>query len=1269
MIGKFVDLLLGRKPKVLSKSPATLFVDFDHSGLIFSSDLDDEYWYFEPEKHVRWEAVSVLGQWLESGLAQLTNNHIIIVSWHDWYALTAASNPDYAGCEQFFPIPKKSPLKLKLNAHGSFADRDFRLIVEWELKGRQPNFEFDRVGGLLEQPETDLVHFNLGSAGGGFENPHRYLLSAEYWRLLEVIAAFPQGDLSHTPIEQQLVFEKAWGKVRRLALLANIEMAPILRNYHVITADELDIKLVKHGESLDDIEIQPIIIGADSQQWLKSFDAHWHAQPTYTWTNDANELVKVVIDESALEVLSTIRKMPERRVKGELAERFLRNPNRVLGDFSEKVLPPERFEKAKADAGVVFISFSCRLLRDKDTQDATGVRLDLMDDDSELNGVYEPVYLGCKAEVSEFKNMLGEALQKQSIFLKWQGISLALDGANHWHEVLNRWLTEERWAEDARVDLTSFYDLSNYYKRIIGIGAHEPQSSPYIAKTEKGGWVPDILLGDKKTGDVDSVTSDVVEAMQDWLNTNPEKNETFTHTALPHNQQMPKDAVEALVRIKQSNLDNLVASGDAEVVVKPSKKMRLVLQIYQNIIADEYAEWRDKVGKPSQVAQLPLALRPQINLKSHQLEGVAALQHLFSQRESKGVRGALMADDMGLGKTLQLLSFMIRYFEDHQIGFKPALVVAPVSLLENWRNEVNKFFDVPHTWIFSLYGDEVSKQRNRLTLEERKAHQPNDEGKSLAPGKLLPPDWLDKQVRIVLTTYETLRDFEFPLGLIDWSVMVCDEAQKIKTPGALVTHAAKSMKADFRIACTGTPVENSLEDLRCLFDFIQPGLLPNQSEFHKTYRKPIENKTPEQAFKAEALRSLIDPQTIRRLKEQVAKDLPEKIEVDDCLALPLSQYQRGLYQEAVDWYAAQEGKKGAALGVLHRLRGICAEPVPHHNNEVKVVEKLLEDHLVHSPKMNWLLDKLSHINKLGEKVIIFTEFKDVQRIIQKRIKDAFSCSAQIINGDTDVAIAKGKTTRQQIINRFTQHSGFEVLILSPVAVGFGVNIQAANHVIHYTRTWNPAKEDQATDRAYRIGQEKTVYVYYPTVVSKEFETFEAKLHKLISAKRELGKDMLNGVGDISISELAENMATPAGETMFSRQRIMPEDLTSISAVNFEKLVAEILRLRGFSAQAVGRSGDHGVDVWAVRGEQGYLVQCKSTSKTSGLGIEGINEVVGGAAHYRAKDSKTLYRLAVATNGKFNKTAATHASNQPEAVELWDFDLISEWLNAYEVYLS
>lgn len=1267
MFGYIVNSLLRRKaPKATKQLQAELSLRFDEVGITFASSLDDTYWYFEPEKHQQWEAVSVLAQWLESGFAVLDNSNSICVSWRYWYELTA-ENEHYKGSDQFFRLPPVSPLKLKLSGHGTFSDADFCLITEWQLNGRALSIQLIRQGGFLQEKDFTYMHFSLVSGGGGVVMPIEYLLSAQYWQLLEAIDSFPKADPSLTSREQQLIFEKAWGRVRKLALLAQVEMSPTLRNYHVITADELDIKLVQHGERLDDIEIQPVIEGTNQQEWLKSFDNHWHAQQAYTWVNNQNETVKVVVEEDALDVLNTIRKMPERRVKGELAERFLRNPAHVLGDAAERVLPAERFEQARARAGIFFISFSCRLLRDKETRDATSVMLDFRDDNLEVSTTYEPQLLQNKSEVTAFTEKLGNALKKQSVFFKWQHLSLACDDTDHWHSVLTRWLTEERWSEDARIDLSELYDLSKYGERVFDIGEHKPQTTPYIAKTEKGGWVPEILLGNNLTGEISVVSPAIKMAMADFVASNPVDDAVFSHPTLP-----PMSVTEVKTALELEKEDkSTIAEKDGKIVNDPAKvkAIRQVLQIFQNIAEDEYAEWRDKIGKPNQSAMLPLGLRSEIRLKDHQHQGVAALQHLFALRTTKGVRGALMADDMGLGKTLQLLTFLIRHFEDNQTEFKPALVVAPVSLLENWRNEVAKFFDVPDNWLVSLYGDEVGKQRKRLTDEERNAHKPDKDGKSVAPGKLLPPDWLSKKTRIVLTTYETLRDYEFSLGLIDWSVMVCDEAQKIKTPGAQVTHAAKAMKADFRIACTGTPVENSLADLWCLFDYIQPGLLGSLSEFYKTYRKPIENKTPEQEAKTEQLRSLVDVQTIRRLKEEVAKDLPAKVEVESCLSLPLSDYQRGLYQEAANWYQAQENKKGAALAILHRLRGICAEPLPAINNEKKALDKSLAEHLAHSPKMSWLLDTLATINSTGEKAIIFTEFRDMQRIIQHRVKERFGCSAHIINGETAVSVSSGKSTRQQMINRFQQHKGFDVLILSPVAVGYGVNIQAANHVIHFTRTWNPAKEDQATDRAYRIGQEKTVYVYYPTIISPEFETFEAKLHTLISKKRDLGKDMLNGVGELSVAEVAAGLATPAGEVINVSQKVMPEDLSSISAANFEKLISELLKQQGYQSEVVGRAGDHGVDVWAVRGNSGYLVQCKSTTRESGIGIKGINDVVGGAAHYRAKDKETQFTLVVATNGRFNKTAIDHANNQPETVELWDSSYLLDLLNTYDVILS
>ena len=198
------------------------------------------------------------------------------------------------------------------------------------------------------------------------------------------------------------------------------------------------------------------------------------------------------------------------------------------------------------------------------------------------------------------------------------------------------------------------------------------------------------------------------------------------------------------------------------------------------------------------------------------------------------------------------------------------------------------------------------------------------------------------------------------------------------------------------------------------------------------------------------------------------------------------------------------------LGLLHKLKLICAHPY-----SVQPDTRLRE----HSPKMQWLMRTLESIKAAGQgdKVIVFTELRDIQRELQHAIQERLGLRATVINGDTSTS-SESAMSRQKLIDQFQAQPGFGVIILSTIAVGFGVNVQAANHVIHFTRCWNPAKEDQATDRAYRIGQTKDVYVYYPTVLDSGLTTFEATLDQLLSKRRELAQDMLSTASEIQVSE-------------------------------------------------------------------------------------------------------------------------------------------------------
>ena len=259
------------------------------------------------------------------------------------------------------------------------------------------------------------------------------------------------------------------------------------------------------------------------------------------------------------------------------------------------------------------------------------------------------------------------------------------------------------------------------------------------------------------------------------------------------------------------------------------------------------------------------------------------------------------------------------------------------------------------------------------------------------------------------------------------------------------------------------------------------------------------------------------------MKSDVAA-LPKKYDdIQDCKQIPISALQQRLYDKTIAEYEnVLEGARGKAmLGALQTMRTICAHPLQLDPKQPKS----------ESPKVEWLLQTLANIKIKEEKVIIFTEFREIQSFLQRLIQEHFGLNIFTVNGETASSSKKG-TTRQKLIDTFQQSNGFNAIIMSPVAVGFGVNVQKANHVIHYTRCWNPAKEDQATDRAYRIGQEKEVFVYYPSIYA-EFETFEIKLDRLLADKRKLATDMLRPASEINIAGLAEGVLSPLGENEYT----------------------------------------------------------------------------------------------------------------------------------------
>ncbi len=503
------------------------------------------------------------------------------------------------------------------------------------------------------------------------------------------------------------------------------------------------------------------------------------------------------------------------------------------------------------------------------------------------------------------------------------------------------------------------------------------------------------------------------------------------------------------------------------------------------------------------------------------------------------LQGGLLADDMGLGKTYMTLVTIGEYLHrQRSLGQaeKPILVVAPLSLLENWEDEVAKTYNsVP-------FRDQVVLQagrdlgRFRIRGAERESVQlaslADESGMldeqsiryALAIGPEAGIHRLDMDRRLVLTTYQTLRDYQFSLCRIDWGMVIFDEAQNIKNPNALQTRAAKGLKADFKLLATGTPVENSLGDFWCLLDTAQPGLLGSWQHYRDSWIKPILNAEEQERDLiriqiGEQLRRTVGTFMLRRVKEEQLKGLPSKTicsgvqQADSQLQRyhpELSRVMSGLqlqaYDAVLDEYrsrrASDENMQGAALAALSRLRSISLHPrlddeAALYSQDAKQARQYMQE----SGKLTIVLQLLEQIRSQNEKVILFMMTKRLQRVLKLWLDQIYGLDIAIINGDTKAVASKVEDlTRKKLISQFEAQAGFNVIIMSPVAAGVGLTVVSANHVIHLERHWNPAKEAQASDRVYRIGQQKPVFIHLPTLTHPRFDAFDVHLDRLLRGK-------------------------------------------------------------------------------------------------------------------------------------------------------------------------
>lgn len=771
----------------------------------------------------------------------------------------------------------------------------------------------------------------------------------------------------------------------------------------------------------------------------------------------------------------------------------------------------------------------------------------------------------------------------------------------------------ERFFNHDEVDFTVFYS-----DRVKEIGLYSPKFYPF-ASPYKSQWIPGIVIKDKIHGEK-KIYFKTLEKLNDFIEQKEkaikEKKQTFKW----ENAEIPIDEAEKLINPAKKQFEN-----PNNLIKQDNKTDYEVLIIKENAELTEFSNTNElPENLKHNFYEIP-NLNNDIILKEHQREGVSWLQSLFKEN----FVGGLLADDMGLGKTLQILYF-IEWHSQNIYDNKPYLIVAPVSLLENWEEEYRKFFNPQSLKLCKLYGNIFLTKENTPILNQQDA-------------KCL------QSKQIILTNYETIRTYQITLGLVDFSIIVLDEAQKIKTPGTLITNASKALKADFKIAMTGTPVENTLVDIWCIMDFAVPGLLGNAKDFSKEYQSLLSDENTDIKALAEKLRNNIGVFIKRRLKSDVAKDLPKKYDNHNSRIkkeMPSIQFNRYKLEIELVNDSKLEGtdKRNQKLKSIQAIRDISDHPYLLENQILKIsTNELIET----SAKLQITLIILADIKAKYEKVIVFADRRETQKMLQKVVYDIFGIFASIINGDTPTTKqleGKSKLSRQQTIDRFQSEEGFNVIIMSPIAAGVGLNVTKANHIIHYTRHWNPAKEEQATDRAYRIGQQKDVFVYYPMAVfpdnmkdeeGNKLKSFDEILDTLLNNKKNLANNTLFPTerAEITPDELFGNIFGNKTEIKLESQTI--GDIDRFNPNLFEASIASLYKKQGFEVFLTPYSNDKGVDIVIMRNNENYLIQAKQTKSL--VENSAIQEIYTAKKYYEDK-FKEQFNLLVITNNDYSSSA-------------------------------
>ena len=751
-----------------------------------------------------------------------------------------------------------------------------------------------------------------------------------------------------------------------------------------------------------------------------------------------------------------------------------------------------------------------------------------------------------------------------------------------------------------KMDVDSVFSDDGLSERVSGVGVWVDKTLPWIKQAAEP-WLPPEELGLRIGSQMVPLSPDDLPGLLERVRTAVDQGDPTVEAG--DGIDIPADsttirAVEELIRRSQPiqrpmpgheprESDESDGSGGSDQV----------LLVIDNLETIQFS--RERRRRTPGISTAAPALRTA--LLPHQQDGLAWLQRHWDA----GSWGALLADDMGLGKTLAALAFLSclkTYAEAEHLQHQPMLVVAPTGLLRNWQDEHARHMSGSGLGrAVEAHGSALRPLRKQTAA--RRVGELADAQPQLDAAVLKVADW-------VLTTYETLRDYQHSFGRVHWRAGVFDEAQKIKNPSVRLTDAALAMDIDFALLMTGTPVENRPADIWSMLDRAEPGMFGTLKEFSRQYET---NDAPDEQPLATLHQKLTCPADsaapalmLRRLKEDHIPTLPDKQVHRRVIEMP------PLQAEAYAAIVRRGGEGDSMLRTLHLLRSTSLHPMAPGDLD-------LDQYVRESARLSETFKILETITGRREKVLIFVESREMQDflIMALRRRLPLPKDVLVINGTVS-----GRT-RKARVDTFQDREGFDVMILSPRAGGVGLTLTAANHVIHLSRWWNPAVEDQCTDRVFRIGQRQTVHVYLPLARHPRFGdySFDLKLDSLMERKREMNRRVLAPAAatDTDVRNLYRSTMTEARGGEISDSPGDRIDVDLLEPTDFELWVLRQLAEAGYGTRRTPRSGDRGADGLASPcvGDETHtiIVQCKHMQPNAKCGPDGVRQVLRSISEY------------------------------------------------------